>query len=195
MNKINEIHIMVRVWGICLIASVISLILLQPGFSLLFGWTAICIMCGSVEWFKWFSLRYETALVEAQLKSKTDKAVIEKYTNSPNAIKEKKEFIERKVMIDCSCGTEAIVLTTDNDWLEDTIELAYWKYGHNQNLSGFHNMVRQIWNIIKTGHPYCDMVILDKKGIQKLRDFLNETKDENLLKEGVAIVEEMKAKK
>jgi hypothetical protein len=192
----------VKTWVFCVIASLISLVFFQPIFSMWFLWIALCIMSGSYSWYDWASTNYENAMKEAADKKingeKAQKIAVDllKTLETPRAIKPKKEFEERKIMIDCSCGTEAIIAITDNDWLIGQVELAFWKYGHNANLSGFSNKLRQIWNIIKVGHPYADMVILETDQIDKLIAFLNsvkeEQKEEELRKEAIAIVNELK---
>jgi len=198
---------MVKTWAFCVIASLISLLFFQPIFSMWFLWIALCIMSGSYSWYDWASTNYENAIKEAADKKingeKAQKIAVDllKKLEAPKTPKtlNQKEYEERKVMIDCSCGTEAIIVTTDNDWLIGQVELAFWKYGHNANLSGFSNKLRQIWNIIKVGHPYADMVILETDQIDKLIAFLNsvkeEQKEEELRKEAIAIVDELKAEK
>jgi hypothetical protein len=186
----------VKAWAFCLIASLVSLILFQPMYSLWFIWIAVCIMSGSYSWYDWASTHYDNMIKEAEEKKVKKTAIDLLKTPSPNKVKPQKEFEERKIMIDCSCGTEAIVITTDNDWLMGQVEIAFWKYGHNASLFGFTNKVRQIWNIIKVGHPYADMVILEKDEIDQLIAFLNsvkaEQKEEELRKEAIAIVNELK---
>lgn len=74
----------------------------------------------------------------------------------------KKEFIE------CACGSEGLNLEKDEDGL---LNIAIFTSGYNGKSNWIYKL-KHIWFIIKNGHPYKDFIVLDKKGIQRLKDFL-----------------------
>lgn len=67
---------------------------------------------------------------------------------------------EKKIFV-CSCGTEGIAVY-GTQWGDAPIEieLSYWKYGHDISYT-----LKEKWNaikgILKVGHPYADMVIMN----------------------------------
>lgn len=164
----------IKVWGICMIAAIISLVFSQLQAMVLFIWIAACISCGSLEWFNWYvdiTNGYRKK-VEGKM-DKKEKNMDE--VDKVEKVEEKKEFVEKKETINCACGCDALVVATDNDFLNGMVEFAFWKYGHD-NHRNFSNKCKNIWQMIRYGHPYSDMVILDKDGVDKLMKFLEESK-------------------
>ena len=74
--------------------------------------------------------------------------------------------------IKCSCGSEYLCLEKDEE--TGTTDICILT---NQNLSSelnFDDRLRYIWKILTTGIPYTDQIILNKEGVNQLKDFLNE---------------------
>ena len=76
----------------------------------------------------------------------------------------------------CDCNTEGIVVTKIDDALEDCegspfIELSFWKYGQCGRYD-WRFRLKTIWNIIKHGTPYLDMVILRTDVAKEFGEYL-----------------------
>jgi hypothetical protein len=185
----KKVDLIVSIWGWCLVASIVLLCFGQIFWASMFLLTAICIACGSPKWFAWCC----DTLYQTDLKPDVNSVLIksenlQNINDAPITVEgtvvknkddktEKKEFVEKKETINCSCGCDALMVATDNEFLDGMVELAFWKYGHD-NHRGFKNKCRNIWQMIRYGHPYSDMVILDKAGVEKLIKFLENSKNE-----------------
>lgn len=70
----------------------------------------------------------------------------------------------------CACGTEGLVVYS-SQWKDAPleIEIGFWKYGHDVPYT-----LKEKWHsfkgILKKGHPYADMVIMD---VDTAKDFAN----------------------
>jgi hypothetical protein len=65
----------------------------------------------------------------------------------------------------CDCSTEGVVLSTD----EDMIYLTFWDLGtHRDSRLSIKDKIRWIFNLLKTGQPYPDGIILDTIEAEKL---------------------------
>lgn len=60
----------------------------------------------------------------------------------------------KKEMIQCNCGSEALVLEYD----DGLVYLSIWERGFPKR--PFWNKVRMIWRIIRRGTPYGDQMVL-----------------------------------
>ena len=68
----------------------------------------------------------------------------------------------------CSCSGHALNVTKFED--EEQSYVSIWQQGHHK--LGWRYKLRQIWHIIKTGTPYEDEVVLNKKETLELARFL-----------------------
>ena len=71
-----------------------------------------------------------------------------------------KEPYEEKIFL-CVCGAEALAVH-GLQW-EDApieVEISFWKYGHDVSYT-LKEKLRAIKYILKNGHPYTDMVIMN----------------------------------
>lgn len=76
---------------------------------------------------------------------------------------------ENKKYLQCSCGSEVMLFEKDpeiNHWYVCIYKLSTIK-------PGIKNRLRQIWEIIKTGEPHSDQIVLDEESITELKNFLN----------------------
>lgn len=83
-----------------------------------------------------------------------------------------------KKFYECDCGAEALVMGDSyNDFNSgQCIDIAFFT-NRITNILEFSERLRWCWNILKTGKPYTDMVILEKKVALKLaRDIQNQFK-------------------
>lgn len=68
---------------------------------------------------------------------------------------------------ECECHGEVIALSIDEDW-GDAVEpeecyLAFFTNCFPSNSKyGWRQKIRHCWHILRTGWPWCDMVVLDK---------------------------------
>jgi len=77
---------------------------------------------------------------------------------------------EKEIRIPCSCTAHELGIYFDQEE-KDLVELAFWQYGHQPKYS-FLTKLRDIWYTIYYGHPFADMIILDKEGIKTLNKTL-----------------------
>ena len=76
--------------------------------------------------------------------------------------------------IECSCGTEGIMIS--NDYIENEepiIDLAFFKYGYNPEKMGLYQKLRYCWQILSTGKPFIDEITLNKDNTKVLITELN----------------------
>ena len=77
-----------------------------------------------------------------------------------------------------------LVISRDVDELKDgrKIQMYYltmYEYGlNNDNRYTFWNRIKYCWNVLRTGKPYMDSMVIKEEGIRKLTDDL-----QDLLKE------------
>lgn len=81
--------------------------------------------------------------------------------------------MNKKVWIDCECGSEGIMLLKD----DGMVELSFFQYGHVGKLS-WRQRLHFCWRILWRGTPYTDMVILSKEEVEKLQTTLKELTDD-----------------
>lgn len=79
--------------------------------------------------------------------------------------------------IKCSCAGELISL---EKWDDHLICLSLWERGFkNNNKLTFGERIRWCWEILRTGKPFTDSVLLGKEGIDDMVDALKELKNES----------------
>lgn len=75
----------------------------------------------------------------------------------------------KEIYINCECGTE--ILRIEYDEQDEFYYLSIYKLDKEHSLR---NKLRYIWKIIKIGEPYEDQIVITKKQISKLSNFLKE---------------------
>ncbi len=72
----------------------------------------------------------------------------------------------------CSCGCEALVIEfPEDDWDGyDFCNIAIWS-SYNADTS-WGQKFKYIWRILKYGHPYTDMICLNKKQVKKMNKYI-----------------------
>ena len=79
--------------------------------------------------------------------------------------------------IKCSCGSEGLFLIKFAD--EDEIYLSVWQMGYCQNNKlRLWDKIRYIWQIVKTGKPFHDQLVLDKAACDEIVQFIKTLNDE-----------------
>lgn len=71
----------------------------------------------------------------------------------------------------CSCQTEGIYLVKHKT--EPEVYISFFSHGINPKKMNFMSKVRYIWNLIKTGKPFEDQIVLDAAAVAKLKKLLN----------------------
>lgn len=81
---------------------------------------------------------------------------------------------ERQELITCTCDTEALVvdLVDIGDWRE--VWIAFWRLGQAGRGTDWRCRLRHVWQVIRHGTPYADMVCLEPKKAQWLGEQLIE---------------------
>ena len=77
---------------------------------------------------------------------------------------------ENELHLKCSCGCHELHLEKDHEddmwygslWLRGYGEVPTWRY-----------KLRCIWHIIKTGRPYGDEIVLEKKDLEELKKYVD----------------------
>ena len=89
---------------------------------------------------------------------------------------------EPKVILECTCGVEGLVISGVNwdDWKE--IWLMFYSMGHHGKCKCWRCRLRHIWEIVRHGTPYTDMICLDARSArivaQKISDYVDILEEE-----------------
>lgn len=60
----------------------------------------------------------------------------------------------------CDCGGQAVCIDHD----EDQMFLSFFEHGaHNDNTLSWKERIRWIWNVLKTGRPFSDYIVIEKE--------------------------------
>ena len=83
--------------------------------------------------------------------------------------------------IQCECGGEGVLVT---HWEGDTTykEVYFTMFSsgtYNDSTLSFRERIRHAWNIIKTGHPFTDSLILTESAVKELGQYLINIKFED----------------
>ena len=88
--------------------------------------------------------------------------------------------MSKKEIFMCECGTEGIIISDllkgDKDFQE--IDVALFGYLYNVRALDFWGKLRWCWNVLMTGEPWTDQVILDYNTARKLGKRLLELTEE-----------------
>lgn len=85
---------------------------------------------------------------------------------------------DNELHVTCSCHSHELHFEKDCEY--DMWYISFWQRGYTDQ-STWRYRLRCIWHILKTGRPYGDEVILEKKDILELRTYINSqlgTKDD-----------------
>jgi len=77
----------------------------------------------------------------------------------------------KDLFIECSCHGEAIRAEKQED---GDVWFSFWQHGFGTKELNLKNRIRLMWQILRTGHSYTDMIILEKNKVEKLVEFLKE---------------------
>jgi len=80
------------------------------------------------------------------------------------------ELVENELRLPCDCYTHELSVLYDEE--TDMFELAYWQRGRGEQPWSWKTRFKMIWDILTTGNPYSDMIILKRKNMYKLHDYI-----------------------
>ena len=96
----------------------------------------------------------------------------------------------------CDCGTEGIVVLSENDMFEGTedgpaVDLAFMGTGHQKDgRMSWRERIRVIWRIIRKGNVFNDMVIMSRATARNLAHHLLYITSKDKVKEQELLVRE-----
>lgn len=77
---------------------------------------------------------------------------------------------DQKLYLECDCLSEGIIVEKDSEL--GFIDLGFFGKGFQAKDFSWKNRFRLIWQIIRHGHPYVDMVTISKAKAKVLAEFL-----------------------
>jgi hypothetical protein len=80
----------------------------------------------------------------------------------------------KKILINCECESHA--LEVERLFEDKEYYLSMWNRGRSYFPMSFRERLRWCWNILKTGVPYTDQMILNDEEMNKIIDFVNSVK-------------------
>ena len=78
---------------------------------------------------------------------------------------------DNELHLTCSCHTHELHFEKDHDM--DVWYISFWQRGYVEQTSWKYRL-RYIWHILKNGRPYGDEVVLEKKDLEELKDYIDE---------------------
>jgi hypothetical protein len=78
---------------------------------------------------------------------------------------------EKELHLTCECHTHE--LHFEKDYEEEMWFVSFWQRGYAVDTSWIYKL-KCIWHILKTGRPYGDEVILNKKHLEELRNYIED---------------------
>lgn len=77
-----------------------------------------------------------------------------------------------ELYVECGCHTHALHFDRDSDPTVTVWYVSFWQRGY-ASTAGWLWRLRYIWQIIKTGRPYGDEVVLDRRQMEELSNYIN----------------------
>jgi len=75
------------------------------------------------------------------------------------------------IMVKCECSAEALEVTYWSDMHPDDFLFAFWQQGFNRPMC-WRERIRWCWNVIKTGNPWADSIIVTNENALKIAEFI-----------------------
>jgi len=91
----------------------------------------------------------------------------------PNLISKKETSDEWTIegRFPCDCYSHEMSFFADSE--DKFAEFGYWQRGRGEQPWSWKTRFKMVWDILTTGNPYSDMIILNRHNAEKLRDTLN----------------------
>jgi hypothetical protein len=78
---------------------------------------------------------------------------------------------DNELHLTCSCHTHE--LHFEKDFEDEMWYVSFWQRGYVSETS-WRYRIKCIWHILKTGRPYGDEVVLEKKDLIELKEYIDE---------------------
>ena len=78
---------------------------------------------------------------------------------------------DNELHLTCSCHTHE--LHFEKDFEDEMWYVSFWQRGYVSETS-WRYRIKCIWYILKTGRPYGDEVVLEKKDLIELKEYIDE---------------------
>lgn len=82
------------------------------------------------------------------------------------------ETEEMYLRLPCDCHSHEMSVNSDME--KACLEFGYWQRGRGEDPWTWKTRLKQVFDILTTGNPFANMLILNRKSAIKLRDFLND---------------------
>jgi len=96
-------------------------------------------------------------------------------TQAPEETESRVNDNSQGLRLPCECYTHEMSVCIDGE----DVEFGYWQRGRGEQPWKWKTRIKMVWDILATGNPYCDMIILNKHNAKKLRDFLDDSLKNN----------------
>lgn len=85
---------------------------------------------------------------------------------------------EKSLFLKCDCSThtfecERVVEYWGDGQPEETFNLTFWSCGRNDQTLSWRERWRWIWNILRTGSPWSDGIIIDNEQAKEIVNYIN----------------------
>lgn len=90
----------------------------------------------------------------------------------PTEFEQKPAETEMYLRLPCDCLSHEMSVNSDMD--RACLEFGYWQRGRGEDPWSWKTRFKQVFDILTTGNPFANMLILNRKSAIKLRDFLDE---------------------
>lgn len=77
-----------------------------------------------------------------------------------------------KIFLDCDCGSEVMQVEKDPAFNEFFVSI----YTRHPQMTLW-NKFRHIWQVLRTGEPFADQIIINEEEAQRLAEFLRRRND------------------
>jgi hypothetical protein len=81
------------------------------------------------------------------------------------------------IFVICDCNSHALYLEKIDDDNIPTLYISVFERGTDGKQMRWFDRIRWIWHIIKNGHPFTDMVVIEKDKVKDIQKFLKEQFD------------------
>lgn len=79
---------------------------------------------------------------------------------------------DHELHITCECHTHELHVERDSDAGVDNWYVSFWQRGYHTT-TDWKWRLRYVWQILKTGRPYGDEVVLSRDQMQELFNYIN----------------------
>lgn len=78
----------------------------------------------------------------------------------------------KSLYLKCDCSCHLLEIEYDDDF-DDSFCIALWSRGRQGEILSWRDRIRWIWNIIRTGNPWSDSIIINKTKAKEIINYIN----------------------